>query len=187
MEQPVSQPRSVELVAILRGLTPQRAPEVGATLVNVGFRTIEVPLNSPDPFDTIKLLARAHGAQCLVGAGTVLDTTDVERVHDACGQHDSSRENGVAIGEQRPHRGRVLRARRCGREREERQRVGETRTKRSVEARAGHRPSGRSEGESYPGARGDATTMQSVCHRRRMGVSYLRAATPRAFPSDQAA
>jgi len=83
MEQSVSQ---IELVAILRGLTPQRAPEVGATLVNAGFRTIEVPLNSPDPFDTIKLLARAHGAQCLVGAGTVLDTTDVERVHDAGGR-----------------------------------------------------------------------------------------------------
>jgi|SRR5688572_7111045 2-dehydro-3-deoxyphosphogalactonate aldolase len=83
MEQPVSQ---IELVAILRGLTPQRAPEVGATLVNAGFRTIEVPLNSPDPFDTIKLLARAHGTHCLVGAGTVLDTADVERVHDAGGK-----------------------------------------------------------------------------------------------------
>jgi len=76
----------IELVAILRGLTPQRAPEVGATLVNAGFRTIEVPLNSPDPFDTIKLLARAHGTHCLVGAGTVLDTADVERVHDAGGK-----------------------------------------------------------------------------------------------------
>ena len=76
----------IELVAILRGLTPQRAPEVGATLVNAGFRTIEVPLNSPDPFDTIKLLSGAHGARCLVGAGTVLDITGVERVHDAGGK-----------------------------------------------------------------------------------------------------
>jgi len=83
MEQPVSQ---IELVAILRGLTPQRAPEVGAALVNVGFRTIEVPLNSPEPFDTIKLLADAHGAQCLVGAGTVLNTADVERVYQAGGK-----------------------------------------------------------------------------------------------------
>ena len=59
--------------AILRGLTPARAPEVGAALVGCGFRTIEVPLNSPDPFDTIKLLAqrawrdlpgrRRHGAE----------------------------------------------------------------------------------------------------------------------------
>ena len=76
----------IELVAILRGLTPQRAPEVGATLVNLGFRTIEVPLNSPAPFDTIKLLADAHGAQCLVGAGTVLNPSDVERVYQAGGK-----------------------------------------------------------------------------------------------------
>ena len=59
-------------MAILRGLTPARAPEVGAALVGCGFRTIEVPLNSPEPFDTIKLLAQAHGATCLIGAGTVL-------------------------------------------------------------------------------------------------------------------
>ena len=55
-----------ELVAILRGLTPDRALEVGAALVGAGFRTIEVPLNSPDPFDTIKLLSQAHGASCVV-------------------------------------------------------------------------------------------------------------------------
>ena len=61
---------STELVAILRGLTPARAPEVGAALVGAGFRTIEVPLNSPQPFETIELLARAH-RDCVVGAGTV--------------------------------------------------------------------------------------------------------------------
>ena len=76
---------SMELVAILRGLTPARAPEVGAALVRAGFRTIEVPLNSPDPFDTIELLARAHG-DCVVGAGTVLTAADVERVRDAGGR-----------------------------------------------------------------------------------------------------
>jgi 2-dehydro-3-deoxyphosphogalactonate aldolase len=75
-----------ELVAILRGLTPERAPEVGAALTGCGFRTIEVPLNSPQPFDTIKLLAQAHGAACLIGAGTVLSVADVDRVHDAGGR-----------------------------------------------------------------------------------------------------
>jgi 2-dehydro-3-deoxyphosphogalactonate aldolase len=75
----------VELVAILRGLTPLRATEVGAALVAAGFRTIEVPLNSPEPFDTIKLLSRAH-RECLVGAGTVLTAADVERVHAAGGR-----------------------------------------------------------------------------------------------------
>jgi 2-dehydro-3-deoxyphosphogalactonate aldolase len=75
----------VEMVAILRGLTPERAPEIGATLVAEGFRSIEVPLNSPDPFATIELLARAH-PDCLVGAGTVLATAEVDRVHAAGGR-----------------------------------------------------------------------------------------------------
>ena len=74
-----------ELVGILRGLTPERAPEVGALLVDAGFRVIEVPLNSPQPFETIKLLARAHG-DCLVGAGTVLTPAEVDRVHGAGGR-----------------------------------------------------------------------------------------------------
>jgi 2-dehydro-3-deoxyphosphogalactonate aldolase len=77
--------KNVELVAILRGLTPQRAPEVGAALVAAGFRTMEVPLNSPDPFDTIKLLSEAQ-RDCLVGAGTVLTAAEVERVHGAGGR-----------------------------------------------------------------------------------------------------
>ena len=74
-----------EMVGILRGLTPERAPEVGALLVDAGFRVIEVPLNSPQPFETIKLLARAHG-DCLVGAGTVLTPAEVDRVHGAGGR-----------------------------------------------------------------------------------------------------
>jgi len=76
---------NIELVAILRGLTPERAPEVGAALVGCGFRTIEVPLNSPNPYETIKLLAQAHGG-CLIGAGTVLTPAEVDRVHGAGGR-----------------------------------------------------------------------------------------------------
>ena len=76
---------STEMVAILRGLTPERALEVGAALVGAGFRTIEVPLNSPEPFETIKLLARAHG-DCIIGAGTVLTAAEVDRVHGAGGR-----------------------------------------------------------------------------------------------------
>jgi 2-dehydro-3-deoxyphosphogalactonate aldolase len=75
-----------EMVAILRGLTVERAAEVGAAIVGTGFRTIEVPLNSPDPFDTIRLLANAHGETCLVGAGTVLTAAEVDRVHGAGGR-----------------------------------------------------------------------------------------------------
>src|SRR5215470_15012090 len=83
---PPVEPQAAPLVAILRGLTPERAPSVGALLVETGFRIMEVPLNSPEPFQTIKLLSEAHGAQCLVGAGTVLGVAEVDRVHGAGGR-----------------------------------------------------------------------------------------------------
>ncbi|MEO8313480.1 MAG: 2-dehydro-3-deoxy-6-phosphogalactonate aldolase [Pseudomonadota bacterium] len=74
----------IEMVAILRGLTPQRAEETGNALVAAGFRSLEVPLNSPEPFQTIELLARQQ-PDCLVGAGTVLTTDEVDRVLAAGG------------------------------------------------------------------------------------------------------
>ncbi len=77
--------RNVEMVAILRGLTLERAAETGACLVAAGFRSIEVPLNSPQPFDSIAELARGYG-DCLVGAGTVLTSAEVDRVHAAGGR-----------------------------------------------------------------------------------------------------
>jgi 2-dehydro-3-deoxyphosphogalactonate aldolase len=77
--------RSVELVGILRGLTPDKAPATGKAIVDAGFRSIEVPLNSPQPFDSIRLLASAH-QDCLVGAGTVLTPAEVDRVHEAGGR-----------------------------------------------------------------------------------------------------
>jgi 2-dehydro-3-deoxyphosphogalactonate aldolase len=81
----MNQPESIAMVAILRGLTPQRAAETGAALVTAGFRIIEVPLNSPEPLQTIETLARQH-ADCLVGAGTVLTPAEVDRVHAAGGR-----------------------------------------------------------------------------------------------------
>lgn len=74
------------LVAILRGLASENALAVGHVLVDAGFRVIEVPLNSPRPFESIGLLANAFGARALVGAGTVLRTEDVARVKDAGGR-----------------------------------------------------------------------------------------------------
>jgi 2-dehydro-3-deoxyphosphogalactonate aldolase len=81
----MSQPQSIELVGILRGLTPDRSLETGKAIAGAGFRSIEVPLNSPQPFESIRLLAEAHG-DCLVGAGTVLTPADVDRVHEAGGR-----------------------------------------------------------------------------------------------------
>jgi 2-dehydro-3-deoxyphosphogalactonate aldolase len=74
------------LVAILRGVTPQEAEGVGAALVECGIRLIEVPLNSPEPFRSIELLARRFGDAATVGAGTVLEFEDVTRVRDAGGR-----------------------------------------------------------------------------------------------------
>lgn len=73
------------LVAILRGLTPAEAPAVGDALVDAGFTLIEVPLNSPDPFDSIRLLVERVGDRALIGAGTVLTVEDVARVQDVGG------------------------------------------------------------------------------------------------------
>lgn len=74
------------LVAILRGLTPDKAHAVGLTLVEAGFRMIEVPLNSPDPFHSIEILAKAMPREVLVGAGTVLDPSDVAGIRDVGGR-----------------------------------------------------------------------------------------------------
>ncbi len=73
------------LAAILRGLTPEEAPAVGDALVAAGFTLVEVPLNSPDPFASIALLAERLRGRALVGAGTVLDTDQVARVAAAGG------------------------------------------------------------------------------------------------------
>ncbi len=74
------------LVAILRGIRPEEADAVGDALVDAGLRIIEVPLNSPDPFDSIARLARRFGTSVLIGAGTVMRTADVDRVADAGGR-----------------------------------------------------------------------------------------------------
>jgi len=74
------------LVAILRGLRPETAEAVGLALVEAGFRIIEVPLNSPDPFRSIETLAKTMPDDVLVGAGTVLDPEQVDGVRDMGGK-----------------------------------------------------------------------------------------------------
>jgi 2-dehydro-3-deoxyphosphogalactonate aldolase len=76
---------SCPLIAILRGLTPLEAPEVGRVLWDAGFRVLEVPLNSPKPFDSIAALRKAL-PDALIGAGTVLEVADVAQLKAAGGQ-----------------------------------------------------------------------------------------------------
>ncbi|WP_170341839.1 2-dehydro-3-deoxy-6-phosphogalactonate aldolase [Ruegeria arenilitoris] len=68
------------IIAILRGLDPVQAEAVGQAILDSGIDRIEVPLNSPDPLDSIGRLARAIGDRALVGAGTVLTMDEVEQV-----------------------------------------------------------------------------------------------------------
>jgi 2-dehydro-3-deoxyphosphogalactonate aldolase len=73
------------LIAILRGLTPAEAPAIGQALVDSGFALIEVPLNSPEPLQSIAALTRQF-PQALIGAGTVLNAQQVTDVHAAGGR-----------------------------------------------------------------------------------------------------
>ena len=76
---------SRQIIAILRGVTPAGAIDIGEALVAAGIDRIEVPLNSPEPFHSIKLLADGLKGRAQVGAGTVLTPEDVDRVRDAGG------------------------------------------------------------------------------------------------------
>jgi 2-dehydro-3-deoxyphosphogalactonate aldolase len=78
--------KTLPLVAILRGITPGEALAVGEQIVAAGFKVLEVPLNSPEPFDSIKLMAEAFGRDAIVGAGTVLKVEDVDRLAEVGGQ-----------------------------------------------------------------------------------------------------
>jgi 2-dehydro-3-deoxyphosphogalactonate aldolase len=74
------------LVAILRGLRPEEADAVLEALIAAGIGLIEVPLNSPDPLDSIAIMARQAGERAIVGAGTVLSVEQVDAVAAAGGR-----------------------------------------------------------------------------------------------------
>lgn len=80
------QQETLPLVAILRGITPEQACEVADILLSCGFHWLEVPLNSPEPYESIRLMRNTVGNQGFVGAGTVLTVEQVDRIADCGGQ-----------------------------------------------------------------------------------------------------
>ena len=85
------------IVAILRGVKPDEVVAIGEALYEEGVRVIEVPLNSPEPFESIARLAKAFAGRAVIGAGTVLDETSVEKVHNAGGQIVVSPDTNPAV------------------------------------------------------------------------------------------
>ncbi|HEX4569449.1 MAG TPA: 2-dehydro-3-deoxy-6-phosphogalactonate aldolase [Dongiaceae bacterium] len=76
--------QDLPLIAILRGIRPQEVPAAADALTSAGFRIIEIPLNSPEPLESLRHLAGRTGL--LVGAGTVLSPAEVEAVAAAGGR-----------------------------------------------------------------------------------------------------
>ncbi len=73
---------SRNIIAILRGIQPEQAADIATALVAAGITKIEVPLNSPRPFDSIRRMIDAVGQQALIGAGTVLAVEDVAKLQE---------------------------------------------------------------------------------------------------------
>lgn len=70
------------LMAIFRGVTPEEILPIAESLYQIGYRTLEVPLNSPRPYESLRLLYQHYGKACTIGAGTVLTANDVKQVAD---------------------------------------------------------------------------------------------------------
>lgn len=93
------------LIAILRGITPPETLAVCEALVAAGITLIEVPLNSPDAFRSIEDAARAFQGRASIGAGTVLNTDEVNRIADIGGQFIVSPDTNADVIRQTVARG----------------------------------------------------------------------------------
>lgn len=78
--------KKMPVVAIIRGVTPDQVVEIGHAIHDAGIGIIEVPLNSPEPFESIKRLSIELGEDCVIGCGTLLNEEDAKRVANAGGQ-----------------------------------------------------------------------------------------------------
>ena len=76
----MSWPTKLPLIAILRGITPDEAEAHVAALIDAGFDAIEIPLNSPEWAKSIGAMVQTFGDKALIGAGTVLQVTQVDQL-----------------------------------------------------------------------------------------------------------
>jgi 2-dehydro-3-deoxyphosphogalactonate aldolase len=76
----------VPLIAILRGIRPEEIIDTAEALLDAGIRVVEVPLNSPSPLESIRILASQFKGSLVAGAGTVLSPEDVEAVAQVGGE-----------------------------------------------------------------------------------------------------
>ncbi|MCT2529611.1 2-dehydro-3-deoxy-6-phosphogalactonate aldolase [SAR92 clade bacterium H921] len=77
---------NMPIICVLRGIQPKEVLDIAAVLLSHGFNIMEVPLNSPKPFESIGLLVKEFGSDAVIGAGTVLDTVSVDRLADVGGE-----------------------------------------------------------------------------------------------------
>jgi 2-dehydro-3-deoxyphosphogalactonate aldolase len=77
---------AMPIIAILRGVKPDEVIAVAQAIFDAGVRVVEVPLNSPDPLQSIAKLAAHFGDRAIIGAGTVLTVDDVARCKAAGAQ-----------------------------------------------------------------------------------------------------
>ncbi len=75
-----------KIIAILRGIKPNECNEIFKVLIDAGIDKIEIPLNSPDPYTSIKNMVEKYGDKIQIGAGTVTDPLEVEKLK-SCGAH----------------------------------------------------------------------------------------------------
>lgn len=85
------------LIAIIRGVKPDEVLDIATAIQAAGFSIIEVPLNSPDPFKSLKIMADHLGKNTLIGAGTVVLAKQVSQVHQAGGRFIVSPNTNVDV------------------------------------------------------------------------------------------
>ncbi|PCI87431.1 MAG: 2-dehydro-3-deoxy-6-phosphogalactonate aldolase [Hyphomicrobiales bacterium] len=87
----------IPLIAILRGVKPQEVLEIAQIIYQAGIKVIEIPLNSPEPYNSIEILQQAMGDEAVIGAGTVTNIEQVKKIHAVGGRLIVSPNTNIAV------------------------------------------------------------------------------------------